>query len=144
MERKGDGYAFAVTLQSNGRVVGSTSYFGVVPKQKCLEIGSTWYALDVQGTAVNPECKLLLLSHAFDDWGAVRVQFTTDSNNLRSQRAIAKLGAKFEGILRNHGFRSDGSLRDSMVYSIVAAEWPATRDKLRERLSKLGVPEDSA
>ena len=126
---------FAVRLLRDGRVVGSTSYFGVVPKHRRLEIGSTWYTSDVQGTAVNPECKLLLLSHAFEDWGANRAQFTTDSNNTHSQRAIEKLGAKREGILRSHAIRGDGSLRDSVVYSIVRTEWPAVRAKLQDRLS---------
>lgn len=133
-EHKGEAYVFAVRLKEDDRVVGSTSYFGVVDKHKRVEIGSTWYTPDVQGTAVNPECKYLLLSHAFEDWGAVRVQFTTDVNNLRSQRAITKLGAKLEGKLRNHGIRSDGSMRDSMVYSIIASEWPDVKSMLLNRI----------
>jgi RimJ/RimL family protein N-acetyltransferase len=135
LEQKGEGYVFAVRLLKDGRVVGSTSYFGVVPKHRRLEVGSTWYTSDVQGTAVNPECKLLLLSHAFEDWGANRVQFTTDSNNIRSQRAIAKLGSKREGLLRSHAIRLDGSLRDSVVYSITRSEWPEVKQRLNSRLT---------
>jgi N-acetyltransferase len=134
-ERQKEGYAFAVRALADNRVVGSTSYFGVVQAHKRVEIGSTWYARDSQGTAVNPECKLLLLSHAFEDWGANRVQFTTDSNNIRSQRAIAKLGAQREGLLRSHAIRLDGSLRDSVVYSITRSEWPDVKQRLNSRLA---------
>jgi RimJ/RimL family protein N-acetyltransferase len=133
-EGAGEAYAFAVRLREAGPTVGSTSYFGIVAKHKRVEIGSTWYTTDVQGTAVNPECKYLLLKHAFEDWGAKRVQLTTDVNNARSQRAILRLGAKFEGKLRNHAIRADGSLRDSMVYSILPDEWPAVREGLLARI----------
>ncbi|MDG6900756.1 MAG: GNAT family N-acetyltransferase [Nitrososphaerota archaeon] len=132
-EERGEAYAFVARL-NGGRIVGSTSYLAVVPKHRRAEIGSTWYSRDVWGTAVNPECKYLLLKHAFEDWGAVRVQLATDANNLHSQRAIAKLGAKFEGILRNHGIRPDGSVRDAKLYSIIDAEWPRVRSKLLERI----------
>ena len=114
-ERKAE-YAFAVFLKPNNRMVGSTSYLDAAPKRRIAEIGSTWYSSDVQGTVVNPECKYLLLKHAFEDWGAIRVQLGTDVKNVHSQRAILKLGAKFEGRLRNHGIRPDGSIRDSMLY----------------------------
>lgn len=133
-EQKDEGYVFAVRLKKDERIVGSTSYFGIDPRHMRVEIGSTWYTPDVQGTMVNPECKYLLLGHAFEDWGAIRVQFTTDINNLRSQRAITKLGAKFEGRLRNHAIRPDGSVRDSMVYSILRGEWPEVRTKLLARI----------
>jgi N-acetyltransferase len=132
-EKKGEAYAFAVQTKLDGRIVGSTSYFQIAPEHKRLEIGSTWYTPDVQGTKVNPECKYLLLKHAFEDWGAVRVQFTTDSNNLHSQRAILKLGAKPEGKLRSDRIRPDGTLRDSMVYSILVSEWPEVKTKLLSR-----------
>jgi len=134
-ERRDEAYAFAVRLKG-GRIVGSTSYLNVVTKQKRAEIGATWYAPDSWGTAVNPECKLLLLRHAFEDWGAVRVQLVTDVNNHHSQRAILKLGAVFEGKLRNYGIRPDGSKRDTMVYSITESEWPAVKSKLFSRLEK--------
>ena len=115
-------------------MVGSTSYLDVAPKRKIAEIGSTWYSSDVQGTVVNPECKYLLLKHAFEEWGAIRVQLGTDVKNVHSQRAILKLGAKFEGRLRNHGIRPDGSIRDSMLYSIISEEWPAVKKGLEARI----------
>ena len=133
-ERANEGYAFAVRLLSSNAVVGSTSYLGVVVKHKRVEIGSTWYMPSVWGTAVNPECKYLLLDHAFEDWGAIRVQLTTDVNNVRSQRAIAKLGARYEGTLRNYGIRPDGTFRDSKVYSITASDWPGVKKALLERI----------
>jgi len=132
-ERKAE-YAFAVFLKPNNRMVGSTSYLDVSPKRKIAEIGSTWYSSDVQGTVVNPECKYLLLKHAFEDWGAIRVQLGTDVKNAHSQRAILKLGAKFEGRLRNHGIRPDGSIRDSMLYSIISEEWPGVKKGLEARI----------
>jgi N-acetyltransferase len=128
-------YAFAVFLKSKNRMVGSTSYLEVAPKRKIAEIGSTWYASDVQGTVVNPECKYLLLKHAFEDWDAIRVQLGTDIRNVHSQRAILKLGAKFEGRLRNHGIRLDGSIRDTMLYSIIAEEWPVVKKGLEARIA---------
>jgi len=112
-EERDEAYAFAVRQKSTNCVIGgSTSYFGISSKDKRVEIGSTWYTREAQGTKVNPECKYLLLARAFDEWGAMRVQFTTDSNNERSQRAILKLGAKFEGKLRNDKVRRDGTSRD--------------------------------
>jgi len=134
-EAKAEAYAFAVITKKDRRVVGSTSYLQVTAPQKKVEIGATWYTADTQGTKVNPECKYLLLRHAFEDWGAERVQFTTDANNLHSQRAILKLGAKYEGKLRHDKRRLDGSMRDSMIYSIVAAEWPGVREGLLTRVS---------
>ena len=133
-EERNEEYAFTVVLRPKGRVVGSTSYLGVAAKRKIVEIGSTWYSLDSQGTVVNPECKCLLLKHAFEDWGAIRVQLGTDANNVHSQRAILKLGAKFEGRLRNHGFRQDGSIRDTMLYSIISSEWPTVKKGLEARM----------
>jgi N-acetyltransferase len=134
-EKRGDAYAFAVVDKKDGKVIGSTSYLAVVERYKRSEIGSTWYAKEYWGTAVNPECKYLLLKHAFEDWGAVRIQLITDVNNLHSQRAIEKLGAKLEGVLRNHGIKSDGSPRQAVQYSIVQSEWPEVRDKLNSRLA---------
>ena len=134
-ESKDEAYVFAVIMKKDGQVVGSTSYLQVAAEHKRAEIGSTWYTSDTQGTKVNPECKYLLLKHAFEDWGAERVQLTTDANNLRSQRAILKLGAKFEGKLRSDKRRPDGSMRDSMVYSIIASEWPTIREGLLARIN---------
>jgi RimJ/RimL family protein N-acetyltransferase len=136
-ERRKAEYAFAVFLKPMNRMVGSTSYLEVAPKRRIAEIGSTWYSLDVQGTVVNPESKYLLLRHAFEDWGAIRVQLGTDIMNVHSQRAIAKLGAKFEGRLRNHGIRLDGSIRDTMLYSIISSEWPTVKKDLEARIENL-------
>jgi RimJ/RimL family protein N-acetyltransferase len=133
-EGRNEEYAFAVVLKHHLKVVGSTSYFGIVPKHKSAEIGYTWYSPDAQGTVVNPECKFLLLEHAFEDWGAVRVQLRTDANNAHSQRAILKLGAKFEGKMRNQGIRQDGSIRDSMLYSIIPSEWSTVKKGLEARI----------
>jgi N-acetyltransferase len=140
-ERKDEEYAFAVVLKSAKRVIGSTAYLAVVAKHKRAEVGSTWYSPEYWGTAVNPECKYLLLKHAFEDWGAVRIQLGTDVNNVHSQRAILKLGAKFEGKLRNHGIRPDGTVRDAMLYSIIEDEWPEVKAKLLTRTQAFGTPE---
>jgi RimJ/RimL family protein N-acetyltransferase len=134
-EERNEAYAFAVRLKKDDRIVGSTSYMTIVARHKRAEIGSTWYSSDVWGTAVNPECKYLLLKHAFEDWGAVRIQLITDQNNVHSQRAILKLGAKFEGTMRNHGIRPDGSFRVAMLYSIIASEWPGVKSTLLNRIS---------
>jgi N-acetyltransferase len=135
-ERRDEAYAFAVKLRKDGRIIGSTSYLNVVSKHKRSEIGSTWYSQEMWGTVVNPECKYLLLKHAFEDWGAVRVQLVTDTNNTHSQRAILKLGAKLEGRMRNHGLRPDGSIRDALLYSIVPREWPEVKRILEARIAK--------
>ncbi len=132
-------FAFAVRKKPEGRLIGSTAYLSVVSKHRRAEIGATWYARDQWGTLVNPECKLLLLAHAFEDWGAVRIQLGTDENNVRSQRAILKLGAKFEGVLRNHGIRPDGTVRNAYLYSILDQEWPEVKARLLERLRTVAV-----
>ncbi len=134
LEERDEAYAFAVVLKKEGRVIGSTAYLSIKARYKRAEIGSAWYSPSMWGTAVNPECKFLLLKHAFEDWGAVRVELGTDSNNVHSQRAILKLGAKFEGKLRNYGIRPDGTVRDSMLYSIIDKEWPEVKSKLLWKL----------
>lgn len=136
LEKQNEGYAFVVRLKHEGRIVGSTSYFGIVPEHKKVEIGYTWYEQSLWGSAVNPECKYLLLKHAFDDWHAVRIQISTDVKNLHSQHAIEKLGATYEGTLRNHAIRPDGTLRDTMLYSITSDEWKKVRKILEKRLDK--------
>lgn len=112
-------YAFAVVLAASGQVAGCTTYLEVDEVNRTVEVGGTWYAPDVWGTKVNPEAKLLLLRHAFEDWGALRVSLLTDIRNLHSQAAIRKLGAKYEGTIRRHRIRRDGSLRDSVLFSIL-------------------------
>ncbi len=134
VQAKGEEYPFAVVLRGSGRVVGSTRYMDLRPQHRGVEIGWTWYATDVWDTAVNPESKYLLLRHAFEDWGAIRVALKTDVLNLRSQAAIRKLGAKYEGALRNHYVRRDGSYRDSVFFSIVESEWPEVKTALERRL----------
>jgi RimJ/RimL family protein N-acetyltransferase len=128
---------FIVFHKSQNRIVGSTRYMDIRPTAKGVEIGWTWYSTPVWGTNVNPEAKLLLLEHAFEDWGAIRVQLKTDNNNKRSQNAILKLGAKFEGQLRNHMIRRDGTFRHSMMYSITREEWPVVKSNLYKRLESL-------
>ncbi len=143
----GEGLRFAV-LQGD-RVVGSTGYFDLqvfTPQMRVvlaptdalpptvLEIGGTWYAASAQRTGVNTAAKLLLLTQAFDRWGALRVTLKTDARNARSRAAIERLGASFEGVRRVEMRAADGGVRDSAYYSIVAAEWPAIRDRLIDRL----------
>ncbi len=125
---------FAVVLQSTGKAVGSTSYLDIRQEHAGLEIGATWYSRAFQGTAVNPECKLLLMTHAFEVLGCERVQLKTDARNLRSQAAIAKLGAVREGCLRKHGRMPDGFLRDTVFYSVIAEEWPKVKAGLVSRI----------
>jgi RimJ/RimL family protein N-acetyltransferase len=127
--------SYTVIDRSSGKVVGSTSYINIRDDSRGLEIGSTRIAESYQGTVVNPEAKLLLLTHAFETLGAIRVQFRTDSRNLQSQRAIEKLGAIREGVFRHDTITPDGYLRDSVFYSILSEEWPVIKAKLCTRLS---------
>src|SRR5262245_8343750 len=125
---------FAVSRLADGPLIGSTSYLDVALQHKRVEIGSTWYRPETWGTAINPDCKLLLLAHAFDVLGVNRVALITDRTNERSRAAIARLGAVQEGILRAHMVVQGGRIRDTVVYSITAGEWPAARERLTERL----------
>lgn len=136
-EAEGRECAFAVVALDGGRVLGTTRYLWVDHHNRTTEIGWTWYAPDAWGTAVNPECKLLLLRHAFQDWRAIRVCLNTDILNLHSQAAIRKLGAKEEGTLRNERIRRDGSYRDTVVFSIIESEWPEVEAGLERRLAEL-------
>lgn len=133
-EAKGLEYAFAVIRKADGRVVGSTRYLDVQAAHKGVEIGFTWYAPAVWGTAVNPACKFLLLQHAFETWGALRVQLKTDHMNTRSQAAIRKLGAKYEGTLRNHRIRPDGTVRHTVMFAVTCEEWPEVQAGLLGRI----------
>lgn len=119
-----------------GTVVGTSSYLGVSVTDARLEVGSTAYAPAVWGSAVNPETKLLLLGHAFETLNVGRVQLKTDVRNLRSQEAIARLGARYEGTLRRYQRRADGSMRDTVMFSVTAEEWPDVCDRLRKRLAE--------
>lgn len=129
---------FAIVLAATGEPVGSTSFLEIRPQHGGLEIGRTWIGKAFQGTAVNPESKYLLLRHAFETLGAARVQFKTDLNNLHSQRAIEKLGAQREGVLRRYQVRSNGVHRDTVIYSLIAEEWPEARARLEARLAGPG------
>ena len=134
-ERLG-GMPFVVREKSSGDIIGATRYFNVDAANRRLEIGHTWYAKRVQRTAVNTECKLLLLTHAFEALGCIAVEFRTSSFNFQSREAIARLGAKQDGILRSHQILPDGTLRDTVVFSIIAPEWPAVKRHLVFRLEK--------
>jgi RimJ/RimL family protein N-acetyltransferase len=116
-------------------MVGSTSYMDIDPPNRCVEIGATWYAPSHRGTRINPECKLLLLGHAFETLSCVRVTLKCDSRNLHSQAAIAKLGATREGVLRKHRIQPDGYVRDTVYFSVIAEEWPQVRQSLLDRLA---------
>lgn len=126
---------FAAVHLETGRAIGATRFMDYRPADRGIEVGGTWYATAYQRTAVNTECKYLLLCHAFEALGCIRVQLKTDLRNERSQRAIERLGAVKEGVLRNHMVLPDGSIRASVYYSILDREWPAVKARL-ERLLK--------
>ncbi len=136
-ESLGREYSFVVILVPSGRVVGSTRYLDVQEDDRTVEIGWTWYAPETWGGIVNPEAKYLLMRHAFEDWGAIRVALKTDIRNLHSRAAIKKLGAKYEGLLRNQRIRPDGSYRDTVVFSITEREWPAVKSRLEQRIERV-------
>jgi RimJ/RimL family protein N-acetyltransferase len=129
---------FAVRRNDIGRVVGMTTYMNIEATVPRLEIGSTWTAASAQRTGLNAEAKLLLLGHAFEVLGCLAVEFRTHWHNHQSRTAIARLGAKQDGVLRNHRRLPDGSLRDTVVFSILDSEWPAVRAGLRHRLDRAG------
>jgi RimJ/RimL family protein N-acetyltransferase len=139
-ESQGREYPFVVSLISSRRLIGSTRYLDVQEDDRTVEIGWTWYAPDTWGGVVNPEAKYLLMRHAFDEWGAIRVALKTDIRNLHSQAAIKKLGAKYEGLLRNQRIRRDGSYRDTVVFSVTDREWPAVKSRLEQRIERLSPP----
>jgi N-acetyltransferase len=126
---------FAIVLRETGEPVGSTRYLTLRPEHRGLEIGYTWHAPRVWGRGVNVEAKYLLLEHAFERLGCMRVEFKTDARNERARRALEALPAHFEGIFRKHMLVRDGEIRDSAYYSIVDEDWPAVRANLRSRLS---------
>jgi len=128
--------AFAVLDAGTGAPLGSTRYLALRPEHRGLEIGWTWLSVDAWGTGANVEAKLLLMGHAFDDLGCIRVEFKTDALNERSRGALEALPARFEGIFRKHMVVRDGALRDSAWYSVTDEEWPAVRHNLLDRLSR--------
>ena len=130
MHAEGSRLAFAVTDEASGRVLGSTSYHDILPAVKRLEIGYTWYAKSVQRTHVNTTCKLMLLTHAFERLSCHVVGWRTDNFNFASQQAIERLGAKKDGVIRGHAIRRDGTIRDTVMYSMRSGEWPEARAQL--------------
>jgi N-acetyltransferase len=135
LQAKGSMLPFAV-LDAEGRVAGMTTFMNIDSVHKRVEIGSTWYAKRVQRTPLNTECKLMLMRHAFETLGCIAVEYRTSFFNQQSRRAIERLGAKLDGILRSHQRHSDGSLRDTCVYSIIASEWPGVKSHLGFQLSR--------
>jgi len=127
---------YVVRRKSDGKVVGSTRFFNVDAKNRRLEIGHTWYSKSVQRTGINTEAKLILLQHAFETLNCIAVEFRTHWFNFDSRSAIARLGARQDGVLRNHQLAPNGTLRDTVVFSIIASEWPAVKTHLRYELSK--------
>ena len=136
MRAAGNRLAFAVIDEASGKVLGSTSYHDIVPALKRVEIGYTWYAQSVQRSHVNTTCKLTLLTHAFETLGAAVVGWRTDNYNFASQRAIERLGAKKDGVIRHHAPRRDGTVRDTVLYSMLAGEWPEAKAQLLYLLNK--------
>lgn len=132
---RGERMGYATIRREDDRVVGTTSYLNVRRLHRGLEVGATWLHPDVRSGPINPESKRLLLGHAFDA-GAVRVEFVVDTRNSRSQAAVLKLGAQKEGVLRNHKITWTGYVRDSAIFSITDADWPAVQDRLDYRLSE--------
>lgn len=135
-QNEGKGLPFVVIDQKTKTIIGSTRYCNATPEHRRLEIGYTWYAKSYQRTAVNTECKYLLLKHAFETLNAIAVEFRTNFHNKASKKAIQRLGAKQDGILRNHRINPDGSLRDSAVYSITNQEWESVKQSLENNMNK--------
>lgn len=130
LQERGTDLPFAVVHRETGKAVGMTRYMNIERGNRALEIGGTWYGVDYQRSGVNTECKFLLLRHAFEDLGCIRVQIKTDLRNERSQRAIERIGAVKEGVLRDHMLLPDGTVRSSVYYSILAREWPSVKQRL--------------
>lgn len=135
LQDKGAMLPFAVIDPATNQAAGMTTYMNVDAIHRRVEIGSTWYRKAVQRTSLNTECKLLLLQHAFESLKCIAVEFRTHFFNHQSRRAIERLGAKLDGVLRNHSTASDGTLRDTCVYSIIASEWPTVKSHLSHQLA---------
>jgi len=136
LQAAGSMLPFAVVEGASGKAVGMTTYMNVDAANKRVEIGSTWYRKSVQRTNLNTQCKLLLLTHAFESLDCIAVEFRTHFFNHQSRRGIERLGAKLDGILRSHQLASDGTLRDTCVYSILASEWPTVKSHLTWQMSR--------
>jgi RimJ/RimL family protein N-acetyltransferase len=136
MREAGNRFAFAVTDEASGEVLGTTSFHDILPAVKRVEVGYTWYAQRCQRTHVNTTCKLLMLTHAFDTLDCHVVGWRTDNFNHASQRAIERLGARKDGVIRGHALRRDGTIRDTVMYSLRSGEWPEVRAQLLYLLDK--------
>jgi N-acetyltransferase len=136
MREAGNRFAFAVIEASTGKVLGSTSYHDILPAVKRVEIGYTWYGKSHQRSHVNTTCKLLMMQHAFETLGCNVVGWRTDNFNFASQAAIERLGAKKDGIIRGHALRRDGTIRDTVMYSLRSGEWPEVKAQLLYSLNK--------
>jgi N-acetyltransferase len=134
--QKGTDLPFVAIHLASGRVAGATRYLNIMPNDRGLEIGGTWYGTEFQRSAVNTECKYLLLRHAFETLGCIRVQLKTDLRNERSQKAIERIGAVREGVLRNHMILPDGHFRHSVFYSILDTEWDEVKKRLEEMIER--------
>lgn len=134
LQSKGSMLPFAVIGNASGRAVGMTTYMNIDAANRRVEIGSTWYRKSVQRTPLNTECKLLLMTHAFESLDCIAVELRTHFFNTQSRRAIERLGAKLDGVLRSHQILPNGTLRDSCVYSVIASEWPTVKANLSWRL----------
>lgn len=132
---KGRELPFVIRNQDNNRIVGTTRYYQIKPANRNFSIGYTWISISAQRTGINTECKLMLLEHAFEEANCISVQWHTHHENIRSQTAIIRLGAKFEGILRNHMILPDGRIRHTHCFSMLDQEWPASKAYLQERLA---------
>jgi N-acetyltransferase len=135
LQRQGSMVPFAV-IEPAGRAIGMTTYMNIDAANRRVEIGSTWYRKRVQRSGLNTECKLLLLTHAFERWGCIAVEFRTHFFNQQSRAAIERLGAKLDGVLRQHKISGNGTLRDTCTYSILDREWPTVKAHLTHRLNR--------
>jgi RimJ/RimL family protein N-acetyltransferase len=135
-QEQGTELPFVIIRKATGKVVGTTRFYYIQPHQRSAAIGYTWVSAGAQRTAVNTEGKLLLLSHAFESWQCIRVEFITDVLNQQSRAAILRLGAKQEGILRNHIIMPNGRIRDSVCFSIIDGEWPEVKAGLAAKLAQ--------
>jgi N-acetyltransferase len=136
LQAAGSMLPFTVVDNTTGRAVGMTTYMNVDANNRHVEIGSTWYRKSVQRTALNTQCKLMLLTHAFETLDCIAVDFRTHAFNHQSRKAIERLGAKLDGVLRNHQIASNGTLRDTYVYSIIASEWPTVKAHLTWQIGR--------
>jgi RimJ/RimL family protein N-acetyltransferase len=144
LQAAGSQLPFAVIANASGKAVGMTSYLNIDATNRRLEIGATWYRKSLQRTRLNTECKILLLAHAFEDLDCIAVEFRTHFFNFASRRAIERLGAKLDGILRSHQIGTSGTLRDTCVFSIIAAEWPTVKANLAYALASPDGPPSPA